>query len=90
MVSMLMIGFQPKPWGWLFNDNESSKRKQEEARGSERRLEEARGGVLFVEKFGYEVGAVDASQFTDDVLALGGLIPEEELALGKFVSLCLG
>ena len=40
----LGTGFLPKPWGWLFNDNdnESSKRKLEEARG-ERKQEEARG-----------------------------------------------
>ena len=37
-----------------------------------------------------EVRAADASQFALDVAPLFGLIPEEELALGEFLALCLG
>ena len=37
-----------------------------------------------------EVGATHLTKKTEDVLTFGGLVPEEELTLGKLFFLCLG
>ena len=46
--------------------------------------------VLFSKEAADEVGAVHLLEEAEDGLTFGGLVPEEELALGKLFFLCLG
>ena len=45
--------------------------------------------LFFAEEFLNKVGTVHLSEETEDVLTFRGLVPEEELTLGKLFFLCL-